>query len=241
MARILFTPFDCDGHDDDQLELRTVRWAESDLSEEWAVFDGGSPPSFETCVVSCAHPEEGKVWRSMYIPSNKMGTDGVSITWWARNNTLAGQFNVKEGVTLKDWLSLVGSKAILKGYQVLEYVGPFRALSKGTMFAESIAGAAKHGSLPALATYVTCHFDEMAKTMLEMGAFYNFFAAMEAKGKLPSMISDLMMRTNGAGLPRSLSNALLGTSFDGFSMPAKEDLPAPAIVVTRPSCWGTFG
>jgi len=100
---------------------------------------------FPTSMIVCSHPE-GKQWMSMFIPMNKSGSYGISLTWWGKDLIVKGQCQAKS-VSESEWYSVVKSKAVGKGYEVEQYIGRTVPLNVGQSFVSDIAKDNKGGRL----------------------------------------------------------------------------------------------
>lgn len=107
------------------------------------------PLTYPMSLIECEHPE-GKIWQSMFIPLSPNGAAGVSVTWWGKSNAVKGQCQVKE-VSESDWYTVVKSKAVAKGYKVLNYVGRTVPLNVSHQFVKTLVNTDEVAALPVLA------------------------------------------------------------------------------------------
>lgn len=100
-------------------------------------------------MINCVHPDGGKFWDSMFIPTNLTGGQGMSITCWGKAST-KGQFQVKE-VSEQEWYKTVKSKAVSGGYDVKNFVGRTVPLSSDHGFVRTLQENPDVPSIPCLA------------------------------------------------------------------------------------------
>lgn len=103
---------------------------------------------FCTSMINCVHPDGGKFWDSMFIPTNPTGGTGVSVTCWGKAAT-KGQFQVKS-VSETEWYKTVKSKAVSGGYDVKNFVGRMTPLQSDHKFVRDIHDDPSIPTIPAL-------------------------------------------------------------------------------------------
>ncbi|UKL14955.1 hypothetical protein hairong_050 [Pseudomonas phage hairong] len=102
---------------------------------------------FVSSMITCVHPDGGKFWESLFIPTNMTGGTGISITRWGKAST-RGQMQVK-AVSEHEWYKTVKSKAVSGGYEVKNFIGRQTPLSSDHQFVKLLHEDAAVPSLPA--------------------------------------------------------------------------------------------
>ncbi len=218
---------------------------------------------FETSFIACTHPE-GKSWESLFIPTDKNGTHGISITWWNRKKGLRGQVNVK-ACSQVEFYDTVASKAVYKGYEVVSFVGRHTGLNRRHSFVsdlhtrgESVSPALAWGNTGSIPASGVKAGQSMAETMIvETRPIAQFFIKLLMNGHSDHVLREGIEVTKNQGVFASdLAGGLLhriGASLDDY----REDLavsqlddyqaakqkakPAPVAKEELYSGWGVFG
>lgn len=105
---------------------------------------------YNASFIDCQHERPmGKWWKSLFVPLNRNGSLGLSITWWGKDLKVKGQVQVKK-VSEKEWYSVVKSKAVAKEYEVLNYVGRYVPIDGNHSFVYDIANNPEVPKLPSV-------------------------------------------------------------------------------------------
>lgn len=225
------------------------------------------PPSytgyFETSFIACTHPE-GKSWESLFIPTDKNGTHGISITWWNRKKGLRGQINVK-ACSQAEFYDTVASKAVYKGYEVVSFVGRENGLNRRHAFVSDLH-ARGESVMPALAWGNTASIpvsgvkagQGMAETMVvETRPIAQFFLKLLMNGHADEVLREGIEATKHQGiLAADLASGffqrindfldghrkdLADGKTDSLSTVSPKAKPAPVAKEELYSGWGVFG
>uniref|UniRef100_A0AAU6W052 Uncharacterized protein n=1 Tax=Pseudomonas phage Nican01 TaxID=3138540 RepID=A0AAU6W052_9CAUD len=210
--------------------------------------------TWPTSMIECRHPE-GKLWRSMFIPINVSGSQGLSITWWGKDDQVKGQSQVKI-VSENEWYTVVKSKAVAKGYAVETYIGRQVPLQVGHSFVKDLVADKVLPQLGQIA-FTQDQSTNLArigggdrigatigKALANILPTNNFFANLNGKGhSLVALLTQGFAEANGteskdmiAGLMRELTGDL---------KPVDTIKKAPEPQIDREevygSGWGAFG
>lgn len=207
-----------------------------------------------TSLIECRHPE-GKLWRSMFIPTSPSGSVGFSLTWWGKDDLVKGQAQVK-AVSETEWYSVVKSKAVSKGYEVQTYIGRQIPLNTGHQFVKDLASSEFLPKLPVLAmskAQSENYFDKgtgdkigsvIGKAIANILPTSNFLNNLNGKGH---PVGGLLAQAFGAS-----SNGSAKDVVGGIMRELTGDLPIPETLKKAPepqidreevygSGWGAFG
>ena len=150
-----------------ELEQVRVNWSARDsvgreeIAERFHQISEVGNVVYNASFIDCQHPE-GKWWKSLFIPINRSGTAGLSITWWGKDLKVKGQVQVKK-VSEKEWYTVVKSKAVGKEYEVLNYIGRYVPVDGNHGFVYDIAQNPEIPKLPTLGFELNAASDLIGK------------------------------------------------------------------------------
>lgn len=215
---------------------------------------------FETSFIACTHPE-GKSWESLFIPTDKNGTHGISITWWNRKKGLRGQINVK-ACSQTEFYDTVASKAVYKGYEVVSFVGRENGLNRRHAFVsdlhargESVSPALAWGNTASIPASGVQAGQSIAKAMIDSRTINHFFTKLLINGHADDVLREGIEATRHQGM---FAHDLAGSLFHNINdfldeyrtgheidpSPASHAVkakPAPVAKEDLYTGWGVFG
>lgn len=239
---------------------RHVAWqlssARSGATEQVAAHTtaNASSATWATSFIECRHPE-GKLWRSMFIPITASGASGFSLTWWGKDDQVKGQAQCKM-VSETEWYAVVKSKAVAKGYDVVNYIGRQVPLQVGHSFVKDIVDDANIPQLPLLALtqdqsanlFAVGQGDKIGSTVGKALAnilpTHTFFANLNGKGH---SLAALLSEAYGATVTTSEKDMIQGLmrELTGDLTKIEPIKKAPEPKIDREevygSGWGAFG
>lgn len=217
---------------------------------------------FETSFIACTHPE-GKSWESLFIPTDKNGTHGISITWWNRKKGLRGQVNVK-ACSQVEFYDTVASKAVYKGYEVVSFVGRENGLNRRHAFVsdlhargESVSPALAWGNTGSIPASGIQAGKSIAEAMIDSRTISHFFTKLLMNGHADEVLREGIEVTKHQGMFATDLAGGLFHNINSFLDEYRDDLavseldtyqaakpkvkPAPVAKEELYSGWGVFG
>lgn len=218
-----------------------------------SIADVGSS-TWPTSMIECRHPE-GKLWRSMFIPTNVSGSQGLSLTWWGKDDQVKGQSQVKV-VSEGEWYGVVKSKAVAKGYAVETYIGRQVPLQVGHSFVKDLV---MERDLPQLAQLAFTQDQSsnlssigggerigstMGKALANILPTNNFFANLNGKGhSLAALLTQGLQETTNQASKDAIVGLMRELTGDLKPVEAAPKIAVPQIdrEEVYGSGWGAFG
>lgn len=207
-----------------------------------------------TSMIECRH-SEGKLWRSMFIPTVASGNTGMSITWWGKDDQVKGQAQVKI-VSESDWYGVVKSKAVAKGYIVESYIGRQIPLQVGHSFVKDLVNSKFLPQLPLLALtsdqstimFASGQGDKIGttigKALANILPTNNFFANLNGKGHILAVLMAEAFAAVGTTAEKDMIAGMM-RELTGDLAPVESFKKAPEPQIDREevygSGWGAFG